>query len=97
MPHMRQYFPVVNSHMRYASAMPTGKTPEPGMLAREFSARVRAVMTRDRVTAQALAKMTGLSRSYLGKRLRDEAPFNLTDVELIMEALKLSYNPQEKD
>lgn len=78
-------------------SMPTGKTPESGALAREFSARVRMVMARERVTAQALAEMTGLSRSYLGKRLRDEAPFNLTDVELIIEALHLSYNPQDKE
>lgn len=77
--------------------MPSGRQPEPGALAREFSARVRMVMARDRVSALKLAEMTGLSRSYLGKRLRDEAPFNLVDVELIAKALKLSYNPQPQD
>lgn len=79
------------------SDMPSGKTPEPGELAREFSARVRMRMARDRITAQELADMTGLSRSYIGKRLRDEAPFNLYDVEVIMHALHLSYNPQPRD
>jgi DNA-binding phage protein len=67
--------------------VPTGKQPEPGPLARAFSAHVRMVMARDRVTAQALAEAAGISRSYLGKRLRDEAPFSLNDVESISKAL----------
>lgn len=46
-------------------------------------------MTDQKVTAQALAELTGISRSYLGKRLRDEAPFNLNDVEAISLALKI--------
>jgi DNA-binding phage protein len=44
-------------------------------------------MADQRVTAQALAETTGISRSYLGKRLRDEAPFTLNDVEAICKAL----------
>lgn len=44
-------------------------------------------MADQRVTAQALAEATGISRSYLGKRLRDEAPFTLNDVEAISRAL----------
>lgn len=67
--------------------MPTGKHPEPGPLARRFSAHVRMIMARDRITAQALAESAGLSRSYVGKRLRDEAAFTLNDVEAISNAL----------
>lgn len=67
--------------------VPTGKQPEPGPLARTFSAHVRMVMARERVTAKDLATVTGISRSYLGKRLRDEAPFTLNDVEAISKAL----------
>jgi DNA-binding phage protein len=69
--------------------MPTGKQPEPSPLARAFSSHVRVVMAQQRVTAQALAEKTGLSRSYLGKRLRDEVPFSLNDVEAISVALGL--------
>jgi transcriptional regulator with XRE-family HTH domain len=67
--------------------VPSGKQPEPGALARAFSAHVRMVMARERVTAKALAAATGISRSYMGKRLRDEAPFSLNDVEAISKVL----------
>lgn len=70
-------------------SMPSGSQPRPGPLARAFSAHVRMVMARDRVTAKDLAEATGLSRSYLGKRLRDEVPFSLNDVEAISVALGL--------
>ncbi len=67
--------------------MPSGKQPEPGPLARAFSAHVRTVMDRDGVTHAALAKAIGVSRNYVGKRLRDEVPFTLNDVEAISAAL----------
>lgn len=70
-------------------AVPSGKQPEPSALARAFSALVRMAMARDHVTAQGLADMTGISRSYLGKRLRDEVPFTLNDVEAVSKALKI--------
>ncbi|MHC6592391.1 helix-turn-helix domain-containing protein [Arthrobacter sp. C152] len=69
--------------------MPSGKQPAPGPLARAFSAHVREVMEDARVTTQALAKESGLSRTYLGKRLRDEVPFTLNDVEAICRALRI--------
>ncbi|HCF99576.1 MAG TPA: hypothetical protein DEV93_03430 [Chloroflexi bacterium] len=69
--------------------MPSGSQPTPGPLARAFSAHVRMVMARDRVTAQKLADACGLSRSYLSKRLRDEVPFTLNDVEAISQQLGL--------
>lgn len=67
--------------------MPTGTQPEPGPLSRAFSSRVRIVMADEMVTKTALAKACGFSRNYLGKRLRDEAPFTLNDVEAICQAL----------
>jgi hypothetical protein len=73
----------------YAMSMPSGSQPKPGPLARSFSGHVRMVMARDRITAQALAEASGLSRSYLGKRLRDEVSFTLNDVQTISEALGL--------
>jgi DNA-binding phage protein len=45
------------------------------------------VMGRDGVTTQGLALKLGISRTYLGKRLRDEVPFTLNDVECICDAL----------
>lgn len=71
----------------YAMSMPSGSQPKPGPLARTFSGHVRMVMARDRVTAQDLAEKAGVSRSYLGKRLRDEVPFTLNDVEAISKVL----------
>lgn len=67
--------------------MPTGTQPEPGPLSRAFSSRVRILMADEMVTKTALAKACGVSRNYLGKRLRDEAPFTLNDVEAICRAL----------
>lgn len=67
--------------------VPAGKQPSPSPFAKEFSAHVRMVMGRDGVTTQALAKRLGVSRTYLGKRLRDEVPFTLNDVGYICEAL----------
>lgn len=67
--------------------VPSGKQPPPSALARDFSAHVRKVMARDHVTMQALADATKISRTYLGKRLRDEVPFTLNDVQAISEVL----------
>lgn len=44
-------------------------------------------MAERRMTAQALAEASGLSRSYLGKRLRDESSFTVNDIEAICDAL----------
>lgn len=67
--------------------MPSGKQPEPGPLSRAFAARVQAVMDDGGVTISALAKAAGLSRNYLGKRLRNETPFTFNDAESICRAL----------
>lgn len=69
--------------------VPAGRQPQPSPLARAFSSRVRIVMADKRVTMQALADATNMSRTYLGQRLRDKASFTLTDVELICQALDM--------
>lgn len=67
--------------------VPAGKTPESGPLARAVSEEVRVAMTRRRVTAKQLAEQAGMSANYLGKRLRNESPFNANDIEAICAAL----------
>ena len=67
--------------------VPSGKQPESGPLARAISAEIRALMARQRLSGVRLADRAGLSRNYFGKRLRDEAPFTLNDVEAICKAL----------
>lgn len=70
--------------------MPSGKQPESGPLSRAFSARVHTAMDeRGSVTITALAQAAGVSRNYLSKRLRNEVPFTLNDVEAISRALKM--------
>jgi transcriptional regulator with XRE-family HTH domain len=66
--------------------MPT-KQPESGALARAVSAEVRAAMGRHRVSGMQLAGLTGMSQNYIAKRLRDEAPFTVNDIENISNAL----------
>lgn len=46
-------------------------------------------MAEYRITAQDLAKKAKLSRSYLGKRLRDESSFTVNDIDAICEALDI--------
>lgn len=44
-------------------------------------------MARPRINGVQLAARAGMSRDYLGKRLRDEVPFTLNDIEAICKAL----------
>ncbi len=67
--------------------MPRGKQAESGRFARAVSAEIRAFMARYRINGVQLAARAGMSRDYLGKRLRDEVPFTLNDVEAICKAL----------
>lgn len=67
--------------------MPSGSQPEPGPLARAVSAQVKVLMVEHSITAQDLAKKARLSRSYLGKRLRNESSFTVNDIEAICDAL----------
>ena len=68
------------------SAKPTG---DPGKLARAVSAEIRAELARQRISGMKLAEMMGRSQNYLAKRLRDEIPLSLNDVEDIGSALHL--------
>lgn len=72
-------------------SMPTGKQSEAGPLARAVAAEIRASMGRRRVSGNQLAELTGISKNYIAKRLRDEASFTLNDVERICEALNESF------
>ncbi|WP_143054034.1 helix-turn-helix domain-containing protein [Arthrobacter sp. yr096] len=67
--------------------MPASKRPESGPLARAFAAELRAALARQRITAKDLARLVDLTPAYVNKRLRDEAPFTLNDVEVIIRAL----------
>ena len=71
--------------------MPRGSTPESGPFARAVSEEVRVALARRRLTVKQLAEMAGMSPSYLGKRLRDEAPLNANDLEAIW--LSLGEDP----
>ena len=68
-------------------AVPSGSQPAPGPLALAINSTVRMYMAEQRITAQALAAKAGLSRSYLGKRLRDEASLSSNDIEALCAAL----------
>lgn len=68
--------------------VPSGKQAEAGPFAQAISAEIRAAMARHRVTVTLLADRAGMSRSYLGKRLRDEVALTLNDVEAICEAIR---------
>jgi len=48
-------------------------------------------MGRRRVSGIQLASLTGISQNYIAKRLRDEAPFTLNDIERICVALEENY------
>lgn len=67
--------------------MASGKQKAAGEFARAVSAEIRAVMARQRVSGAKLAEAAGMSQGYLSKRLRDQAPFTLNDVEAISKAL----------
>lgn len=67
--------------------MPSGSQPEAGAFARAVAARVQGIMDDENISVARLATASGLSRNYLGKRLRGEAPLTLNDIEAICSAL----------
>lgn len=67
--------------------VPSGKQGPSGPFARAIAAQVREAMARHRISAARLAPLVGVSQSYLSKRLRDEVPLTLNDVESICLAL----------
>ena len=65
--------------------MPVGKMQESRELARAVAAEVRATLARQNMLIRDLAGQSGISPGYLGKRLRNEAPLNLNDLQAICE------------
>jgi transcriptional regulator with XRE-family HTH domain len=63
--------------------MPAGKMQESRELARAVSAEIRATLARQNMLIKDLARKSGISQGYMGKRLRDEAPLNLNDLQAI--------------
>lgn len=63
-------------------------------LARAISAEIRAEMARHQppVTGIQLAGMIGMSQNYLAKRLRDETPLDLDDLDAISNALGVPFD-----
>lgn len=63
-------------------------------IARAVSAEVRAEMARHQptVTGIQLAGMIGISQNYLAKRLRDETPPDLDDLDAISNALGITFD-----
>jgi transcriptional regulator with XRE-family HTH domain len=55
-------------------------------LARAIADEIRATLARQNMLIKDLAGDTGISPGYLGKRLRNEAPLNLNDLQAICEA-----------
>lgn len=45
-------------------------------------------MAAKRVSGKTLAAQAGMSQNYLAKRLRDEAPFTLDDLDALIECLE---------
>ena len=68
-------------------SVPAVKQQPSGPFAKALSAEVRAALARQRLTAKDLAHRSGLSESYLGKRLRDVAPMTANDLEAVCKAL----------
>lgn len=53
------------------------------IFARAIAAEVRAMSAASRISGKQLAMAIGLSQNYLAKRLRDEAPLTLDDIDAI--------------
>lgn len=68
-------------------SVPRGKTQQAGAFALAQAAEVRAVLGRKQTSIRELSDRTGLSTSYLSKRLRGDAPMTLNDLEAICLAL----------
>lgn len=63
--------------------VPKGKMQVSRELAIAVAAEVRATLARQNMLIRDLAKDAGISPGYLGKRLRNEAPLNLNDLQAI--------------
>jgi len=59
----------------------------PRELARAVADEIRATLARQNMLIKDLAQQSGISPGYLGKRLRNEAPLNLNDIQAICQVL----------
>lgn len=69
--------------------MPSGSMGRAGVIACAMSAAVRGHIRRQRLSDNILAARIGVSQNCLSKRLRDDAPPTLNDVEAICAALNV--------
>lgn len=65
--------------------MPVGKMQQSRELAAAVADEVRATLARQNMLMRDLSQKSGISPGYLGKRLRNEAPLNLNDLQAICE------------
>lgn len=72
--------------------MGTRKGEEAGDYARMVSAEVRRVMGDKRVSGNYLARELNVSQNYLSKRLRNQLPFTLNDIERIAAVLDMDFD-----
>jgi transcriptional regulator with XRE-family HTH domain len=63
--------------------VPKGKMQVSRELAIAVANEVRATLARQNMLMRDLAQDSGISPGYLGKRLRNEAPLNLNDLQAI--------------
>ena len=68
--------------------VPINKMQESRELARAVADEVRATLARQNMLIRDLAKQSGISPGYLGKRLRNEAPLNLNDLQAICDVFE---------
>ena len=91
---LRATMGTVAEHTKGHDAMESPKEHNPTPLARAVSAEVRAEMARHQptITGIQLAGMIGMSQNYLAKRLRDETPLDLDDLDAISNALGVPFD-----
>ena len=65
--------------------VPTNKMQESRERARAVADEGRATLARQNMLIRDLSRESGISPGYLGKRLRNEAPLNLNDLQAICE------------
>ena len=69
-------------------SMPASKMQESREIASAVADEVRATLARQNMLIRDLARKSKISPGYLGKRLRNEAPLNLNDVQAICEVFE---------
>lgn len=62
----------------------------PGGLREAVAEVIRVELARRKMTQRSLADATGLSQSYIGRRMTGEQPFDVDDLALIAAALEIA-------